>query len=124
MNDRDKKKKSVEKGILHVIYNPNEYDIIEFEQPDFILEDKNGNEFGVEITQLYLDESSARLKNKPNYLEDIIQNNKLDKRDVGILNLGEIVALDDNDNEIPGTKSMGVSQELPQSPDRIEVLKS
>ena len=108
---------------MQLIYNPNEYGIIEFEQPDFILEDKKGNEFGVEVTQLFLDESSARLKNKQNYLEDIIKNNKFDKRDVGILNVGEIVALDNNNNEIPGTKSMGVSQELPQSPDRIEVLK-
>ncbi len=123
MTDSDSRKKNIERNILQLIYKPSEYSIIEFEKPDFILEDKNGNKFGVEITQLFLDESSARLKNKPNYLNDIIQNNKLDKRDVGILNVGEIVAIDDNGNEIPETRSMGVSQDLPQSPNRIEVLK-
>ena len=63
-----------EKKILNEIYTDNMFEIQESEQPDFVLKNKNNNEkFGVEVTELYHNESSARLKNYPGYFEKILE---------------------------------------------------
>ena len=61
------KKKNFEFLIVNTIYNESEYKYNEKngesqEKPDFILKKNNRIEFGVEVTELYFDETSARLK--------------------------------------------------------------
>lgn len=64
--------KSTEKSYIDTYYG-NEYDIIESECPDFIINNKeDGKNFGVEVTELYFNESSARLKNYKNYASNLI----------------------------------------------------
>lgn len=88
-------KKELERKILEKVYNKtNEkiYKIIDnnSEKPDFVLKDLKSNElFGVEITKLYYNESSARLKEIPNYTHKLLQNG-IPRKDKGILNPHQI----------------------------------
>lgn len=78
-------KKAKELKLLKKVYNSEEYEITPTEKPDFLIKDKETDEIiGVEITRLYYDQSSARLKEKPNYVSDILNNN-ICKQDIGIL---------------------------------------
>lgn len=79
-------KKEREYNIVRMIYNENEYKYNEEngynqEKPDFILQRGNEEKFGVEVTELYYNETSARLKNRKNYPEDI-RRGKTDKNDI------------------------------------------
>ena len=80
-------KKQKEYEILRMIYKNEKINAILSEEPDFILENKN-EKFGVEVTEYYFNESSARLKNYKGYSEKILQSksqNVLDKRDRGFI---------------------------------------
>jgi hypothetical protein len=56
-------KKDKERNILFSIYKKDDYAQIEdSEEPDFIIcEKKDGNRFGVEVTELYYTETNARM---------------------------------------------------------------
>ena len=92
-------KKDRELQILKKIYNSNKIVIKDHEQPDFVIEADNVH-FGVEITELYLNESVARLINYPGYKERILNskdNSVLDKNDIGVLSRHEMYILDKTD---------------------------
>lgn len=84
-------KKEKEKIVLRKIYNEknkNEYKLIDdtSEKPDFIMKNlKNDDVFGVEVTNMYYDEFSARLKEIPNYVGEMIKNG-IPRKATGILN--------------------------------------
>lgn len=77
---KQEEKKDKEKVILRRIYNKkndNLYELLEDkgEKPDFILKDIKTNEkFGVEVTKLYYNQSTARLKEIPNYETKLLKN--------------------------------------------------
>lgn len=80
-------KKNKEYQILRKIYTNKKIKIKPSEEPDFIIEFEN-EKFGVEITEYYYNEASARLKNYKGYIEKILKSdssNILDKRDKGII---------------------------------------
>lgn len=86
-NNQEIEKEKNERTILNRLYNHNLYIIEKTEEPDFILTNKETNEiFGVEITELFINESSARIKKKPDYMQRIIggidNNRYLDKNDI------------------------------------------
>ena len=89
-------KKEKEKTILKKIYNDKnkkQYALIDdtSERPDFIMKDLNNNElFGVEITNMYYDQFSARLKEIPNCVEDMLKNG-IPRKAQGILNERELL---------------------------------
>lgn len=117
-------KKLDELNILRKIYPEIEYKIIkEEENPDFILSDKDYTHFGVEVTKYFDTPTSGRFKNIPNYLEKLIKSEFIHKQDIGILKVSEIVIVDDNGKET-STPDKGVLRELPQSIERINVLKN
>jgi hypothetical protein len=108
---------------LRTFYPDTEYKLVrQSEKPDFVLKDSEGKVFGVEVTEYYDSNTSGRFKNIPNYLNQIINKEFIHKQDVGVLEVGEITIVDDAGKELshPGK---GVLRNLPQSPDRIEVLK-
>lgn len=77
--------KESELKILHYVYSPEKFNILKTEEPDFIVTDLSTRQiFGVEVTEFFLEECNARLKNIPNYIEEIIidksYRNKGDKR--------------------------------------------
>jgi hypothetical protein len=65
--------KEKELQILHYIYSSERFEALSSEEPDFIVTDLTTKQvFGVEITEFFLDECYARLKNIPHYIEEII----------------------------------------------------
>lgn len=65
--------KEKELQILHYIYSSERFKALSSEEPDFIVTDLTTKQvFGVEITEFFLDECYARLKNIPHYIEEII----------------------------------------------------
>jgi len=67
-------KKLKEKRIVNLIYHDNEYLITDSEEPDFILVHIRGNySFGVEVTEYYLNQSNARIRNISNAVAERIK---------------------------------------------------
>jgi hypothetical protein len=85
-------KKNNERKILNLIYKDSEYEIHPSEEPDFLLIDKeHGYSFGVEITEFYINDSNARLRNIPHYGDDIITKGKYrHKKDIKELEVQEL----------------------------------
>ncbi len=55
------------------MFNEKEFDIEETEKPDFLVTNKKFQEkFGVEVTELFINQSSARIKKIPNYIGQIL----------------------------------------------------
>ena len=84
-------KKELEKLVLRKIYNENnkgEYELVDdkTEKPDFIMKDlKSGDLFGVEVTNMYYNQFSAMLKQKPEVVYDMLKNG-IYRKAQGILN--------------------------------------
>lgn len=77
-------KKEKERKAVNQFYKENSVEIINYEKPDFIIK-TNDETFGVEVTDYYYNESSARIKNFKGYTEKILNSNDdsvLDKRDI------------------------------------------
>ena len=72
LNNLNKKE---EKEILNSLYSEQENTIEESERPDFILSKDGKRKFGVEITELFYNESSARLKKHKEYGGKILKLN-------------------------------------------------
>lgn len=70
----------MELEILRYVYEQEFYpDVTPSEKPDFIV---NADEpFGVEVTEFFVDEVSARLNKRPGYSEDIIAGKNVHKSD-------------------------------------------
>lgn len=84
----DKKK---EEEILTNIFSKNDYTINSTEEPDFILLKNDTKEvFGVEVTEIFLTESDARLLYIPGYFSNIIDGdkyrNKIDRKVLPVKN--------------------------------------
>lgn len=94
-------KKEKELLVLKNIYYDNKITIISSEQPDFIIDGIN-EKFGVEVTDYYYNESSARLKNKPEYFESIINSDDssvLTKKDKDFITKLAIYVKDSKDDK-------------------------
>lgn len=75
------KKDNIEYDILSCIFEEGKQcEIVKSEQPDFILKFQSVS-VGVEITELYFDSTSARLKNKQGYIKDLVEKNKFAHKD-------------------------------------------
>lgn len=70
--------KAEEFKILKEVYSNSKYNIISSEQPDFLIEYEN-KKIGVEITEMYFNESQARIVKDPNYLSSILKQKGADK---------------------------------------------
>ena len=109
------KKKSNERKILNLIYDESKYaEVIESERPDFKISHKfSCLLFGIEVTEFYNSESNARLKNIPDYFNEIIyQGHYRHKVDKTILKTDEvkIISADGEVKEI----TRGICQKLPK----------
>jgi hypothetical protein len=64
------RKRALERIILEMVYDPKDFaEIVEGERPDFTLKRQDsGPVFGVEVTQLFEDESMARLNLLDGYM--------------------------------------------------------
>ena len=94
-------KKEKEKKILSCIYNSDEIHIEESEHPDFIIKAAKET-FGVEITEFYYNETTARLINFKGYKERIMNSENssiLDKSDIGKVSKNKLYLFDKCRNE-------------------------
>ena len=94
-------KKHKEYLILKKLYNKEGLNIEPSESPDFVIESSD-DRFGVEITEYYYNESSARLKNYKGYSEKILKSDSskiLDKRDKGFITKTSLFIKDPKDCE-------------------------
>lgn len=71
-------RKARERAILEAVYDVDRFDMVcESESPDFRLRRRNEREsFGVEVTEFYLFNSDARIKNIPGYVSDLFAGGK------------------------------------------------
>lgn len=114
-------KKEDEWKILRKVYNDDtKYKIQESEKPDFIINDIASNEnFGVEITKLYYNESSAKLKEIPNCVSMMLKNG-IPRKDQGILSVHKIyISLNDEWVYLGDT----IGQSFKKYDDYIEALE-
>lgn len=89
----DEKKKE-EYNIVKRIYSDVEYDIEFSEKPDFIINKKGEKDkFGVEVTELFYSQSSARLKKIPYYSLKLLKEG-IPRKDQGILGEHELYIKD------------------------------
>lgn len=70
-------KREIEMQILKSVYKMDNFkEVIQVEEPDFILKTHSHLKFGVEITEYYYSESNARLRKIPNYFNDLLYHQK------------------------------------------------
>lgn len=107
--------------MLRTVFDSDNYPVVhESENPDFVLK-KRGQSFGVEITEFYPDQTSARLENKPGYVNEVI-NNRTHKDDVPLL---EVVSMEYQERQTGKWKKIphqGVKQENLSITDRLALL--
>lgn len=110
-------KKEQEKKILDMVFSDRDYNIVNSEEPDFILTHKRwGFKFGIEITEFFRNEASARIHNIDGYIDAVINpessKRKLNKGDKEKLPVEEITMI--SDDNIPIQTFKGVIYEIPQ----------
>ena len=119
-------KKKRELDIVRMIYREDHNPIKEdhAENPDFLLFNVfKKYVFGVEITELYRNESSARLKKIAGYVDELVEHGKYrHKDDIGELTVDEIEILDEAGNTTSAFK--GVMQKLPDLAEFVGILES
>jgi len=111
---KEMKKTQREWSLLDYIYKdiPG-IEIEKTDKPDFTIKHKNDKfSFGVEVTEFYFSESSARLRNIPEYLEEIFDRKSYrHKDDKEALKLGKITIISEEGDRKEDTT--GVIQKLP-----------
>lgn len=86
-------KKHRERAILELVYDVGRFDSVrDSESPDFELRHHNEEKyFGVEITEFYLSDSDARIKNIPNYMTELFSGgNPRHKDDINTLRVEKV----------------------------------
>ena len=122
--------KTEEKRVLRMVYRETEYKFFDenSEKPDFILRDEADIIFGVEVTEYFSTESSARLIKVPNYLDKLLDENIIGdkkfihKHDKNIFKIDTFQLLDDNGNAISEFK--GVFQDNPSRTTYLEGIEA
>lgn len=112
-----------ERAALQVVYDEEDFDTVtQRESPDFVLSRRDGDAFGVEITELFDTESDARIMNLPSYISEILAGKPhKHKDDVKTLSVSEVTITDKDGNE----KASGVPaiiRELPSIETRAQFL--
>jgi hypothetical protein len=95
------RKRTYERLTLEMIYNPTEYEaIIDQERPDFAIQrHKKSRPFGVEITNLFQDESAARLNMIHGYTQQLFDGGPFrGRQDARRLSVPEVTITDKDGN--------------------------
>lgn len=118
------RKKTMELEIVKMVYPDAEKYIksIDQEQPDFLVAGLQKKVvFGIEVTELYQNESSARLKHIPGYVDALVERREYrHKDDVNRLKPDEFEILDEAGNVKHTLK--GVMQTLPSLTEYLRLL--
>lgn len=115
-------KKEREKSILKMVYKSDRIDeIIDCENPDFKVRNKHQQSFfGVEVTEFYFSESSARMRNIPNYVGEILDGRQYYHReDIKALEVHEFTLLS---NDKPDQQLEGILMKLPPVAQYVQMV--
>ena len=105
-----------------MVYDNDRVDeIIDGENPDFKVRNKHQQDFfGVEVTEFYYSESSARLRNIPKYLGEILDSKRYrHKEDMKALEVHKFTLLSDGK---PDQQLEGILQELPPASRYVQIV--
>ena len=115
-------KKEREKSILKMVYKSDRIgEIIDCEKPDFKVRNKHQQAFfGVEVTEFYFSESSARMSNIPNYVGGILDKGHYHhKEDMKALEVHEFTLLSNNK---PDQQHKGILTKIPPVPQYVQMV--
>jgi hypothetical protein len=116
------KKKDIELNILRGVYGKKKsrkYTLSE--KPDFIIHGRI--DFGVEVTELYMDQTGARLHNQPGYTNDVIKGIDVHKDDADSLEVISLIEYQDKKTgKWKNLNTQGVRQENKSTPERIGIM--
>ncbi len=114
-----------ESKLFEYIYGyPHNWVVTPLEAPDFICFRNNIPVLGVEVTELYQNQSDARLKNIDGYALNLLDGgNYRHKKDKKQLPVNEVDIIDKADNKVTDRKIKAIIQELPSLPKRIIALE-
>lgn len=120
---RDKEKLTDERIIFNLIYGTRKDLIVNHrDKPDFWIENEIHQKFGVEITQLFINESDARLKNIPHYMGELLDLKKYRHKDDKInLRIDEIEIINPSGEK---TKTEAIIQRVPNRQKYLNKLAS
>ena len=118
-----KNKKEKELKILRTVFKKKRYPKYTFhERPDFIVH--HMNDFGVEITEFYPDETVARMVNMPNYAEKVTEKSYIHKDDINKLEVVNTEYFNKKKKKWIKIEQPAVRQENMPIHERITVLLS
>jgi|TARA_B110000240_G_scaffold82389_1_gene93947 hypothetical protein len=115
-------KKEIEKRIFNYVYKKNKFKIIEHkDKPDFWINPNSNFSFGVEITELFENESIARLEKIDNYIGELLDSKKIrhkdDKKNIKV----ESIQIFSKKNELI-SKQKAIINSVPKLNDFINIL--
>jgi len=115
-------KKNKERTIFDLVYSGRAFDsVTPTEEPDFTVKNADG-EFGVEITEFYSSQSEARIKNIPEYFQEILEGKKYrHKDDIVPLDVAEIT-VQPGDNRRPSFNVKGIARRLPSIDEYVKKI--
>lgn len=121
MSQNKNKKRVDEWRIFNFVYGSRtNLTVMHEDKPDFWIKNECGDHFGVEVTQLFINESDARLKKIKGYSSDLLESrnyrHKDDKDNLTIDNI-EIISKDNN-----RTETVAIIQELPDREKYLSII--
>ena len=88
-----------ERSILELVYDPDEFIVEQSDSPDFHLRRQGARPFGVEITDVFPDESDARMRMVPGYMQSLWDGGRhLHKDDIKRLEVSTLEVTDADGN--------------------------
>ena len=110
---------------INGVYDKSKYSAYGIKRPDFkLIRKEDFYTVGAEVTRMYFNEATARLKNIPTYREEILTSNRYRQKDYKYLKTDSITfpeKLDDSGNPIKFPVVMYIH---PQPPEFLEILKN
>jgi hypothetical protein len=123
MDDDVTKKAQYEIDALLCVYDKSKYTPFGIERPDFkLIRREDLYSIGVEVTRLYFNESTARIKNIPYYSEEIIMTGKFRQGDERFLRVDSIELLEQLDENGKPRVLTGVLFTHPTPEDFLKIL--
>ena len=110
----DEPKREREWSALRCVYDERAFEsVIPSEKPDFVLTYRGNRPFGVEITELFLSESDARVNCLPDYVTSLLTGGKPRHKDDYTELAVSTVSIQDADGTLKAEGIPGIMRTLP-----------
>lgn len=116
--------KPAELELFHYIYGRGkDWDVISFESPDFLCNRDSSTVLGVEVTELWHNESDARLKNLEGYAFDLLDSGKYRHKDDKSNIKVDVVKYMPKGEEDKAKEINAIIHEMPGFKERVSLLE-